>query len=91
MTEQAQYEMDPSCSNRFKEYIEERMKMPYFSNARTVRNAVERARMRSAVRLFNQAMQGNGTLTGKDLRIFTADDITSAEELRARGKDAITE
>eukprot|EP00188_Purpureofilum_apyrenoidigerum_P001932 Plantae.Rhodophyta-Purpureofilum_apyrenoidigerum.ctg2116.p1 GENE.Plantae.Rhodophyta-Purpureofilum_apyrenoidigerum.ctg2116~~Plantae.Rhodophyta-Purpureofilum_apyrenoidigerum.ctg2116.p1 ORF type:complete len:417 (-),score=94.08 Plantae.Rhodophyta-Purpureofilum_apyrenoidigerum.ctg2116:67-1239(-) len=91
MTTQSQYEMDETCATKFMEFIEERMKMPYFSNARTVRNAVERARMRSAVRLFNQAMDGDGMLTGRDLKLLTADDITSAEELRARGKDAITE
>lgn len=91
MTEAAEYEFDPAGESKFLEYMKERMQMPYFSNARTVRNAVERARMRSAVRLFNEAMDGSGMLTAKDLKLIVADDLMSAEELRSRGKDAITE
>merc|ERR1719379_520068 len=35
-----------------KRYIERRMELPYFSNARTIRNAVDRARMNSAIRIY---------------------------------------
>lgn len=91
MTSESEYELDPSCDSVFLEYIKTRMMMPYFSNARTVRNAVERARLRSAVRLFNTAMDGNGFLSARDLKLILPADITTAEELRARGMDAITE
>jgi len=87
MTKDLQYEMTPECQPIFKEYIEKRMSMPYFSNARTVRNAVDRARMRAAIRLFNSAMsrEGNGMVSRKDLMSITPDDIVTAAELAARG------
>ncbi|KAJ8908308.1 hypothetical protein NDN08_005022 [Rhodosorus marinus] len=91
MTRDSEYVLDPSCDSVFLDYIKTRMMMPYFSNARTVRNAVERARMRSAVRLFNSAMAGSGFLSARDLKLILPADITTAEELRARGMDAITE
>lgn len=91
MTKAAEYELDPTCDGMFLDYLRQRMTMPYFSNARTVRNAVERARMRSAVRLFNQAMRGSGMLTAKELKTITAADLPTAQELRDRGEDAITE
>lgn len=48
------YEIEPEAEVVLKEYLLKRMSMPYFSNARTVRNAVDRARMRAAVRIFNE-------------------------------------
>jgi len=87
MTKDLQYQMTPECEPIFKEYIEMRMSMPYFSNARTVRNAVDRARMRAAIRLFNSAMsrEGNGMVSRKDLMSITPADIVTAAELAARG------
>ena len=35
-------------------YIEARMRQPHFANARSIRNALDRARLRQAVRLFEQ-------------------------------------
>jgi cation transport regulator ChaC len=48
------YEIEPAAEEVLREYLRKRMAMPYFSNARTVRNAVDRARMRAAVRIFNE-------------------------------------
>merc|ERR1712134_156976 len=42
MCRDLEYEMDPSAVPVFREYIAKRAQMPYFSNARTVRNAVDR-------------------------------------------------
>jgi hypothetical protein len=36
----------------FRDYIERRMKLPRFANGRSVRNALDRARLRQANRLF---------------------------------------
>ena len=47
------------------------MKQPQFSNARSVRNALDRARMRQATRLFEQG----GTISAGDLKAIDADDI----------------
>ena len=56
-----------------RQYIERRMKQPRFSNARSIRNALDRSRLRQANRLFAErskpmdraALQ---TITGADIR-----------------------
>jgi len=68
------------------------MKLPYFSNARTVRNAMDRARMNSAIRTFDRfAIKGEngGECTVDDLKRIgpedfqvLLDDITSADASR---------
>jgi len=52
------------------------MQLPFFANARSIRNAIDRARMRQANRLFNR-MNG-GSLTKLDLMTLEADDITAS-------------
>ena len=37
------------------EYIKIRKKQPHFANARSIRNAIDRARLRQANRVFNNA------------------------------------
>lgn len=88
MLEEQQYRFSPEAEETFKEYIELRMKRPNFSNARSVRNALDRARLRQANRLFAGAGKG---LTKKDLMTIEAEDIrasrvfTEAEEGGADG------
>jgi probable Rubsico expression protein CbbX len=93
MVRDLEYEMSPAAEPIFYEYIKKRMTMPYFSNARTVRNAVDRARMRAAIRLFNSATSpgANGMVSKKDLMTLEKDDFVTVEELSARGDDAIVE
>uniref|UniRef100_A0A7S1TL81 AAA+ ATPase domain-containing protein n=1 Tax=Erythrolobus australicus TaxID=1077150 RepID=A0A7S1TL81_9RHOD len=93
MCRDLEYIIEPDAEHMFLEYIQARMQMPYFSNARTVRNAVDRARMRSAIRLFNNAVDGgynNGMVSVQDLMTITADDVVSVQELMDRG-NAIVE
>ena len=55
-----------------------RKEFPYFSNARTVRNAMDRARMNAAIRTFERfAIQGEngGVCTVQDLKSIKADDF----------------
>merc|ERR1711865_1090288 len=47
MIRDLEYEIDDQGKNTFLEYIKKRKTMPFFSNARTVRNAMDRARMNS--------------------------------------------
>lgn len=78
MADQLQYDIDPQAYQTFKAYIEERMKLPYFSNARTVRNAMDRARMNSAIRTFERfAINGEngGVCTVNDLKSITSADF----------------
>ena len=59
----------------FGDYIRRRMRLPFFANARSIRNAIDRARMRQANRLFN----GMGSaLTRLDLMTIEAEDITAS-------------
>eukprot|EP00542_Grammatophora_oceanica_P001841 CAMPEP_0194065866 /NCGR_PEP_ID=MMETSP0009_2-20130614/85702_1 /TAXON_ID=210454 /ORGANISM="Grammatophora oceanica, Strain CCMP 410" /LENGTH=409 /DNA_ID=CAMNT_0038718759 /DNA_START=469 /DNA_END=1698 /DNA_ORIENTATION=- len=78
MAGQLEYDIQPEAFPVFKSYIEKRMDLPYFSNARTVRNAMDRARMNSAIRLFDRfAINGEngGVCTVDDLKAITPDDF----------------
>ena len=91
MCRELEYQMDEHAVAAFKHYITMRMQMPFFSNARTVRNAIDLARMKAAVRIFNEKMQpGNsGIVSEGELMTITAEDfpIITPEEFE---KGAIT-
>jgi len=93
MCRDLEYEMSPEAEPIFYRYIEKRMTMPFFSNARTVRNAVDRARMRAAIRLFNKAIdkKSNGLVSRKELMTLEKEDFVTVDELILRGDDAIVE
>jgi probable Rubsico expression protein CbbX len=93
MVRDLEYEMAPEAEPIFFEYIKKRMTMPYFSNARTVRNAVDRARMRAAIRLFNKAFDSSsdGMVSKAELMTLEKSDFVTVEELSARGDNAIVE
>jgi probable Rubsico expression protein CbbX len=78
MAEQLEYDIDASAYAVFRQYIVKRMELPFFSNARTVRNAMDRARMNSAIRVFDKfAIRGEngGVCTVSDLKAITAADF----------------
>merc|ERR1712130_639273 len=78
MAHQLEYDIDDDAYPIFKDYIARRMELPYFSNARTVRNAMDRARMNSAIRTFEKyAIQGEngGVCSVADLKSITAEDF----------------
>jgi hypothetical protein len=78
MARDLEYDIDEDAYDVFKKYIEMRMELPYFSNARTVRNAMDRARMNSAIRTFDKyAIQGEngGVCSVRDLKSITAEDF----------------
>jgi probable Rubsico expression protein CbbX len=70
------YRFSDEALAAFADYIQRRMQLPFFANARSIRNAIDRARMRQANRLFNQ--MGGGGLTKLDLMTIEADDITAS-------------
>jgi probable Rubsico expression protein CbbX len=72
MLEEQQYEFTPEAEKAFLDYIEKRKEQPLFANARSVKNALDRARMRQANRNFENAGK---ILTKSDLVTITADDI----------------
>jgi probable Rubsico expression protein CbbX len=73
MLEQMQYRLSASAAAALHDYIPLRMHQPHFANARSIRNALDRARLRQANRLF--AEKGRPltrdelmTIEGEDLR-----------------------
>ena len=48
------YRFSEEANAAFAEYIERRIRLPFFANARSIRNAIDRARMRQANRLFKR-------------------------------------
>lgn len=93
MCRDLEYDLSPDAEPVFFDYITKRMTMSYFSNARTVRNAVDRARMRAAIRLFNKATDksSDGMVSRQELMTLEKSDFVTVEELTARGEDAIVE
>lgn len=51
---QQQYEFSAEAADAFVTYISRRRQLPFFANARSMRNAVDRLRLRQANRLFSQ-------------------------------------
>lgn len=46
------YRLTPAATRALAEYVEARRQQPHFANARSIRNALDRARLRQANRLF---------------------------------------
>jgi len=69
------YRLSQEAEVVFADYIQRRMRLPFFANARSIRNAIDRARMRQANRLFN-SMQSR--LSKLDLMTIEAEDITAS-------------
>merc|ERR1719155_155786 len=74
MARDLDYEMTEDAGVVLKKYMERRMSMPFFSNARTVRNAMDRARMNSAIRVFDTAIaeSSDGNVSAEDMKMITA-------------------
>ena len=69
------YRFSDEANEVFSDYIVRRIQLPFFANARSIRNAIDRARMRQANRLFTRM----GTcLTKLDLMTIEAEDITAS-------------
>ena len=72
MLEEQQYQLTPDAEIALERYIEKRKEKPLFANARSVKNALDRARMRQANRIFDSRGQ---VLTKKELVNLEAEDI----------------
>jgi probable Rubsico expression protein CbbX len=72
MLEEQQYQLTPDAEVALERYIEKRKEKPLFANARSVKNALDRARMRQANRIFDSRGQ---VLTKKELVNLEAEDI----------------
>jgi probable Rubsico expression protein CbbX len=72
MLDDQQYQLTPQAEIALGEYIRKRKEKPLFANARSVKNALDRARMRQANRIFDSRGQ---VLTKKELVNLEAEDI----------------
>jgi hypothetical protein len=72
MLEEQQYQLTPDAEIALGQYIQKRKEKPLFANARSVKNALDRARMRQANRIFDSRGQ---VLTKKELVNLEAQDI----------------
>ena len=89
MLKQMQYALSREAEAAVREYIELRQTQPNFSNARSIRNALDRARLRQATRLLAQdARQRAKPLTAHDLMTIEAEDIRASRVFAetARGR-----
>jgi len=72
MLEEQQYQLTPNAELALVEYIKKRKEKPLFANARSVKNALDRARMRQANRIFESRGQ---VLTKRELVNLEPQDI----------------
>ena len=79
MLPQRHYHFGAGAREAFEEYVRRRIPQPHFANARSVRNALDRARLRQASRLF----------ADKD-REFTPDDLSTIAERDIRASRVFT-
>jgi probable Rubsico expression protein CbbX len=101
MLKRDHYRFDAAARAAFAAYLDLRVTQPQFANARSVRNALERARLRQA----NRLVETGGTVTRDDLmtlteadvrgsRVFSSgasgrgdgDEVEDAEDEQARGQ-----
>jgi len=84
MLDQQQYTFDEPAREAFRAYTARRMALPDFANARSIRNAIDRIKLRQANRLYS----GGGTVTKEELtRIDAADILKSRVFLEPPDRD----
>ena len=74
MLAEQMYRFSPEALQAFEAYLKRRMQLPRFANARSVRNALDRARLRQANRLFAKG----GRISKTDLMTIEAEDILAS-------------
>ncbi len=74
MLAEQMYRFSPEALQAIEAYLKRRMHMPRFANARSVRNALDRARLRQANRLLAKG----GRISKADLMTIEAEDILAS-------------
>lgn len=80
LLDEQQYVLTPDAEKALFEYIDRRRELPHFANARSMRNALDRARMRQANRIFSS---NQDVLTKLDLVTIQAEDILKSRIFEA--------
>jgi probable Rubsico expression protein CbbX len=78
MVEQQMYAFDEGARRAFGEYMALRMNQPHFANARSVRNAIDRIKLRQANRLLRRG----GSVEREELARIDAEDIRQSRVFR---------
>ena len=86
MLDAESYEFSDDAENAFRAYLERRVRQPRFAHARSVRNAIERARLRHANRVYEELKDGHAPRRDDLVRI-EAQDILKSSVFEA---DAVT-
>jgi probable Rubsico expression protein CbbX len=81
------YHFSPAATEAFARYLKLRMTLEHFANARSVRNALDRARLRQANRLFGRR---TGPITREDLMTLEAEDILASRVFQEGQLDQVT-
>ncbi len=81
------YKLDEPAIAAMREYIEKRREQPHFANARSVRNALDRARLRQANRVFQAALKAKGAADADTLSLIDAADIRASRVFRTRNDE----
>jgi probable Rubsico expression protein CbbX len=74
LLEQLDYRFDAGAEEAFARYVALRRTQPNFANARSIRNAIDRMRLRHATRLVREA----GVLDREKLRTLSAEDVLAS-------------
>jgi probable Rubsico expression protein CbbX len=82
MLEQRAYAFSPEAREVFREYVERRRRRPRFAHGRSIRNAIDRARLRQASRLF----ESHRALRRDELITLEAEDLLKSSVFGAQGK-----
>jgi len=82
MCRDLEYDLGPGAEAALRDYLSKRKQMPFFANARTVRNAIDLARMGSAIRIFNEKMSpgSNGIVTEQELMTIMPQDFPEVDD-----------
>ncbi|NVH73475.1 CbbX protein [Paraburkholderia sp. JPY432] len=78
MLDTMHYRFDAASRRAFADYLARRIRQPNFANARSVRNALDRARLRQANRLFASALQGGEPIDAAALMLIDAADVRAS-------------
>ncbi len=85
---QQNYRFGAGAREAFAQYLAHRVRQPHFANARSVRNALDRARLRQASRLFAER---DRELSLDDLCTITEADIRASRVFAALAASVTTE
>jgi probable Rubsico expression protein CbbX len=78
MLDSESYVLTPDAEQAFREYLDRRLRRPRFAHGRSVRNAIERARLRHADRIYELVRHGEQPSVDDLVRIEAQDILKSS-------------